>query len=38
MSEAGKKELRLEIRERIDDYFRKPKLVDVMFTDFVIQL
>jgi len=38
MSEAGKKQLRAEIHEKIAPYFRNPKLVDVLFTDFVIQL
>ena len=38
MSEEGKQELRAEIHEKIAPYFRKTKLVDVLFTDFVIQL
>jgi flagellar FliL protein len=38
MDEEGKKKLREEIHAKIAAYFRKPKLVDVMFTEFVIQL
>jgi flagellar FliL protein len=34
----GKNKLRREIQEKIAVYFRAPKLVDVMFTEFVIQL
>jgi Flagellar basal body-associated protein FliL len=30
--------LRREIQEKVAVYFRTPKLVDVMFTEFVIQL
>ena len=36
--EEGKIKLRHEIQERVDPYFSEPKLVDVMFTEFVIQL
>ena len=38
MNEEGKAKLREEIHEKITAYFKKPKLVDVMFTEFVIQL
>lgn len=38
ISEDGKNKLREEIREKINLYFREPKLVEVMFTEFVIQL
>jgi flagellar FliL protein len=38
ITDTGKNKLRQEIQAKISDYFRKPKLVDVMFTDFVIQL
>ena len=34
----GKNKLRREIQEKVAIYFRAPKLVDVMFTEFVIQL
>jgi len=34
----GKNSLRHEIQEKVAMYFRAPKLVDVMFTEFVIQL
>lgn len=37
-NEEGKNKLRHEIQTKIEGYFKKPKLVDVMFTDFVIQL
>ena len=36
--EDGKNKLRREIHEKVAVYFREPKLVDVMFTEFVIQL
>lgn len=36
--EEGKNKLRHEIQTKIEGYFKNPKLVDVMFTDFVIQL
>jgi flagellar FliL protein len=38
ISEDGKNQLRKEILEKVEVYFREPKLVDVMFTEFVIQL
>ena len=38
ISEEGKKKLRSEIQTKISGYFKKPKVVDVMFTEFVIQL
>ena len=38
ISEEGKNKLRHEIQEKVTVYFRDPKLVDVMFTEFVIQL
>ena len=38
INEAGKNKLRHEIQEKVSLYFRDPKLVDVMFTEFVIQL
>jgi flagellar FliL protein len=36
--DAGKNKLRDDIRAKIGGFFKKPRLVDVMFTDFVIQL
>ncbi len=38
INEEGKNKLRQEIQEQLTGYFKKPKLVDVMFTEFVIQL
>ena len=38
INEDGKNKLRHEIQEKVAVYFREPKLVDVMFTEFVIQL
>jgi flagellar FliL protein len=38
INEDGKNKLRHEIQEKVAVYFRDPKLVDVMFTEFVIQL
>jgi flagellar FliL protein len=38
INEEGKNKLRQEIHEKIGVYFQEPKLVDVMFTEFVIQL
>ena len=38
INEEGKNKLRHEIQEKAAIYFREPKLVDVMFTEFVIQL
>jgi flagellar FliL protein len=37
-SEEGKNKLRSEIQEQVGHYFKEPKLTDVMFTEFVIQL
>ena len=38
INEEGKNKLRHEIQEKVGVYFHEPKLVDVMFTEFVIQL
>ena len=38
INEEGKNKLREEIHKGIDHYFKEPKLTDVMFTEFVIQL
>jgi flagellar protein FliL len=38
INQDGKNKLRHEIQEKAAIYFREPKLVDVMFTEFVIQL
>jgi flagellar FliL protein len=38
INEAGKNKLRSEIQEGVTHYFKEPKLTDVMFTEFVIQL
>jgi flagellar FliL protein len=38
INEEGKNKLRHELQEKIMVYFHDPKLVDVMFTEFVIQL
>jgi flagellar FliL protein len=38
INEEGKIELRHELQKKVALYFREPKLVDVMFTEFVIQL
>ena len=38
INEEGKNKLRHEIQEKASLYFHEPKLVDVMFTEFVIQL
>ena len=38
IGEEGKNKLREEIRLKVSTFFKKPKVVDVMFTDFVIQL
>jgi flagellar FliL protein len=38
INEEGKNKLRSEIQEEIGHYFKEPKLTDVMFTEFVIQL
>jgi flagellar FliL protein len=37
-TEEGKNKLRSEIQEQVGHYFKEPKLTDVMFTEFVIQL
>ena len=37
-NEEGKNKLREEIQQGIGLYFKEPKLTDVMFTEFVIQL
>jgi len=38
INEEGKNKLRHEIQEKVTMYFHTAKLVDVMFTEFVIQL
>ena len=38
IDEEGKNHLRAEILEGLAPYFHEPKVVDVMFTEFVIQL
>ena len=38
INSEGKNKLRHEIQDKVALYFREPKLVDVMFTEFVIQL
>ncbi|PYS30242.1 MAG: hypothetical protein DMG11_05885 [Acidobacteria bacterium] len=38
IKDEGKNKLRREIQDKIAIYFRGPKLVDIMFTEFVIQL
>ena len=38
INEEGKNKLRSEIQEGLGLYFKEPKLTDVMFTEFVIQL
>jgi len=38
INEEGKNKLRTEIQEGVAHYFKDPKLTDVMFTEFVIQL
>lgn len=38
INEEGKNKLRKEIQDKIGMYFQEAKLVDVMFTEFVIQL
>ena len=38
ITEEGKNQLRREILAQLEPYFRRPKLVDVMLSDFVIQL
>jgi flagellar FliL protein len=38
INEEGKNKLRHELQDKVGLYFREPKLVDIMFTEFVIQL
>lgn len=38
IDEEGKNHLRAEILERLEPYYERPRIVDVMFTEFVIQL
>jgi flagellar FliL protein len=38
ISDDGKKKLRKEIQDEVGPFFKQPKLNDVMFTEFVIQL
>ena len=38
IDEEGKNKLRRELQDKVSLYFKEPKLVDVMFTEFVIQL
>ena len=38
INEEGKNKLRHEIQEEVQGFFKEPKLMDVMFTEFVIQL
>jgi len=38
MNDDGKKKLRKEIQDQVGPFFKEPKLNDVMFTEFVIQL
>ena len=38
ISDDGKKKLRKEIQDEVGPFFKEPKLNDVMFTEFVIQL
>lgn len=38
INEEGKNKLRHELQDKVSLYFREPKIVDVMFTEFVIQL
>ena len=38
MNDDGKKKLRKEIQDEVGPFFKEPKLNDVMFTEFVIQL
>ena len=38
IGEAGKRDLRAEILAKLDPIYHEPKVVDVMFTEFVIQL
>ena len=38
ISDEGKNQLRSEIKGQVEIFFKDPKLMDVMFTEFVIQL
>lgn len=38
LTQEGKKALRQEIHHKIEVYFKEPKLIDVMFTELVLQL
>jgi len=38
MKQEGKNALRQQIHQKLEGYFKEPKLVDVMFTELVIQL
>ena len=38
ITDEGKNKLRKELMEKLGDYFEEPRLGDVMFTEFVIQL
>ena len=38
INDDGKKKLRKEIQDQVGPFFKEPKLNDVMFTEFVIQL
>jgi flagellar protein FliL len=38
INDEGKKKLRKEIQDEVGPFFKEPKLNDVMFTEFVIQL
>jgi flagellar FliL protein len=38
MNDEGKNKLRHELQEKVGLYFLEPKLVDIVFTEFVIQL
>jgi len=38
INDDGKKKLRKEIQDEVGPFFKEPKLNDVMFTEFVIQL
>ena len=38
INEAGKNKLRQELQEKVSVYFHDPKLLEIMFTEFVIQL
>ena len=38
IDDEGKNKLRKEIQDQVGPFFKSPKLSDVMFTEFVIQL